>query len=214
MAVNSFQEERETPEYVTVAELADNVVIRIPACDDETVRRMLRDSYSEFCRLANALVTERTIPLEVGETDYPVVNMTPDCRVECVRAVFLNRHKLREGMDYRVGAGVPPMLTVNAIHLPARTTDERELVVSCLEMPNHGSENAPRWFIRKYGEAIVAGALIKLFSMSNRAWADQTQARLELGKWEGYVASARLGSMNGSPFGNGNFNTIDTSDLV
>ena len=214
MAVNSFQEERETPEYATIAELADNVVYRIPSCDNETVRRMLRDSYSEFCRLANALVTEQTIPLEVGETDYPVVNMTPDCRVECVRAVFLNRHKLREGMDYRVGAGVPPMLAVNAIHLPARAADERELVVSCLEMPNHGSEKAPRWFIRKYGEAIVAGALVKLFSMGNCSWADQTQARLELGKWEGYVASARLGSMNGSPFGNGNFNTIDTSDLV
>lgn len=211
---NSFQEERETPEYATIAELADNVVYRIPNCDDETVRRMLRDSYSEFCRLANALVTERVIPLQMDCDRYAVSNMIPDCRVECVRKVFMVCHELCEGRDYFVTTGTTPCIVLKSFLLPKSNGEKCAISVQCFEMPNHGSERAPRWFIRKYGEAIVAGALVKLFSMSNRAWADQTQARLELGKWEGYVASARLGSMNGSPFGNGHFNTIDTSDLV
>ena len=48
MAVNSFHEERETPEYATIAELADNVVYRIPSCDNETVRRMLAEHEELF----------------------------------------------------------------------------------------------------------------------------------------------------------------------
>ena len=212
--MNSFQEERDTPEYATIAELAENVVYRVPGCDDETVRRALRDSYGEFCRLANALVTEQEIDLEPGECDYPIPNRTPDCRVECVRFVRFHRRVLTEGRDYRISAGVPPIMTVHDLFLPANDGEKRSIVVSCLEMPNHGSERVPRWFVRKYGEAIVAGALVKLFSMSGRAWADQVQARIELGKWEGYVASARLGSVNGSPFGNGHVDAVDTSDLL
>lgn len=214
MAVNSFQEERDTPEYVTIAELAENVVYRVPGCDDETVRRTLRDTYGEFCRLANALVTEQIVQLEKDETLYPVTNLTPDCRVDCVRFVRLFGRKLREGIDYTVQAGIPPAICIRPEYLPPSDREVREIVVSCLEMPNHGSERVPRWFIRKYGEAIVAGTLVRLFSMSGRAWADQVQARLELGKWEGYVASARLGSVNGSPFGNGHVDAVDTSDLL
>ena len=90
MAANSFQEERDTPEYATVAELAANLVYRLPGCDDVLIRRALREAYVEFCRLANALVTEQTIELEKGETDYPVTSCTPDCRVECVRRVCIS----------------------------------------------------------------------------------------------------------------------------
>ncbi len=214
MAANSFIEERDTPEYATVAELAANLVYRLPGCDDMLIRRALREAYVEFCRLSNAFVTECEIKLEVGETDYPVVNMVPGCRVECVRRVCVRHHVLREGIDYGVVAGIPPTLRVRERLLPEREGDERKVLVQCLEMPNSGSERIPRWFVRKYGDAICAGALVRLFSMPERRWSDAVQARMELGKWEGYVTAARIGSMSGGPFGNGHINTVDTSELL
>ena len=81
-------------------------------------------------------------------------------------------------------------------------------------MPNSGSERIPRWFVRKYGDAICAGALVRLYSMSEKRWTDIAQARIELCRWEGYVAGARIGSVGGSPFGNGHINTVDTSELL
>lgn len=212
---NSFQSERDTPEYATIAELAENLVIRLPGCDDEIIRRSLREAYVEFCRVANALVTTREIALEANETDYPVVNMVPDCRVECVRAVFMRGHALREGVDYSISAGIPPVMSVRKRLLPpADRCAEVSLAVQCLEIPNSGSERAPRWFIRKYGDAVCAGALARLLSMGGRPWSDMTSARIEVGRWDGYVTSAKIGSVGGSPFGNGKFDTVDTSDLL
>lgn len=215
MAADSFRKESETPEFTTIAELASNLVYRLPLCEDMFVRRALQDAYVEFCRLANALVTEREIPLEIGETDYPVQSIVPDCRIENVRSVRIgSRRVLREGIDYGVSSGIPPVITVRGGILPERNGDGCTLSVQCLEMPNSGSERAPRWFIRKYGDAVCAGALVKLFSMTGRSWSDPSQARMELGKWEGYVTAARIGSMSGSPFGNGRLDTVDTSDLL
>lgn len=214
MAENSFQKEWDSPEISTIAELAANLVYRLPGCDDVMIRFTLREAYGEFCRLSNALVTVRKISLEAGETLYPLSNMIPDCRVECVRGVRLHGSVIREGFDYQVIAGISPALKVNASALPSKDGEERFLDVECLEMPNSGSERVPKWFIRKYGDAISAGALVRLFSMTGKAWSDPTQARIELGRWEGYVAGARLGSMSGSSCGNGRFNAVDMSEVL
>ena len=213
MAVD-FHEEWEAPDYATIAELAPKIIYRLPGCDDTMVRFTLQESYVEFCRHSNALVSTREITLEHGEEYYPLSNVIPGCRVECVRRVFDRRRPLREGFDYRVVAGVPPVLDVSAHLLPWKEGDERALAVECLEIPNSGSERAPRWFIRKYGDAICAGALVRLFSMTGKAWSDAAQARIELGRWEGYIAAARLGDMSGSQFGNGRFDPVDTSELL
>lgn len=215
MAANSFNVESETPEFGNISELASRIVYRLPSCDDMFVRRALRDYYVEFCRLANALVTERPIPLGVGRGEYPISNLVPDCRVENIRSVRMMNHRLCEGVDYFIrGFLSSPVLEINRRLLPGSENEKRIMVVQCLEMPNSGSERAPRWFLRKYGDAICAGALASLFSMTGRAWSDPVQARLELGKWEGNVTAARIGSVSGSPFGNGHIDTVDTSDIL
>lgn len=215
MAANSFNVESETPEFGNISELASRIVYRLPSCDDMFVRRALRDYYVEFCRLANALVTERFISLEVGKAEYPIANLVPDCRIENVRSVRLMNHDLREGVDYSIRAFLSsPALSIHWRLLPRSENENRKIAVECLEMPNSGSERAPRWFLRKYGDAICAGALASLFSMTGRAWSDPVQARLELGKWEGNVTAARIGSVSGSPFGNGHIDTVDTSDIL
>lgn len=215
MAANSFQTEWETPEFATIAELGANLVYQLPGCDDTTVRFALREAYAEFCRLSNALVTTRRIQLNFSDAVYPIANVTPDCRVECVRKVSIpGWRRLREGAEYQVLRGISPLLSINWSLLPAKGSEECFVDVECLEMPKSGSERVPRWFIRKHGDAICAGALVRLFSMTGKGWSDPAQARIELGKWEGYVANARLGSMAGSSFGNGQFDAVDMSEVL
>ena len=39
---NSFQQEQEPPEFETVAELAENLVYRLPGCTDLMIRKAVR----------------------------------------------------------------------------------------------------------------------------------------------------------------------------
>lgn len=213
---NSFETERETPEYASIAELASNLVYRLPGCADEMVRRALRDAYGDFCRLANALVTERVMRLSVGESIYPITPLTPDCTITSISAVWHKSMKLKERCDYTVIVGMPPSIKLRRSYIPEDAEEEADcfIRVVCIEQPKSGSERAPRWFLQKYGDAICAGALVKLFGMTGRAWSDVQQMRMELVRWDNAVSGTRMAGMSGSAFGNGNIDAVDTSELL
>ena len=208
---SSFDMERAVPEYAAIAELADNLVYRLPGCEDETVRRSLREAFCDFCRLSNALVTVQDVALEPGTCNYPVPAVTPKCTVESVASVELRGYSLRAGRDYGILPG--PELVFRESLLPAEG-EECSVCVKCVEMPRTGSERAPRWFIRKYGDAICAGALVKLFGMTGRPWSDPMQMRMELVRWENAITTTRMMVSGGSPFGNGVVDAVDTSGLL
>lgn len=212
---NAFQTERDTPEYATIAELAENLVYRLPGCDDEMIRRTLREAYVNFCRLSNALVTSRDIRLGMGTFIYPVVPVVPEAHVECIRAVRREGGaRLVPRRDYVVMAGRTPSIRIRWAFLPESEEDVRRLTVECQEVPRSGCERAPSWFIEKYGDAICAGALVTLFGMTGRRWADPAQQRLELVKWENAVTGARLEDAGGSQFGNGSFDAVDMTEVL
>ena len=211
---NAFETERDAPAYASIAELAENLVYRLPGCDDEMIRRALLEAYVNFCRLSNALVTKREIRLEVGVCVYPVVPFAPDCNVESIRSVGIRGRTLEPRRDYAVVTGSTPCVRIRSPFLPESAEDARFITVECMEVPRTGSERAPRWFIRKYGDAVCAGALVRLFGMTGCRWSDPAQMRMELVKWENAVTSARIADAGGSQFGNGTFDTIDTSELL
>lgn len=210
---NPFDIEQERPECDTIAQLAHNIVYRVPGCSDMMVRQTLVEAYAEFCDLTNALTTDRSIALEAGRGSYPVVYMIPDCRIQYVKSVRVRGKLLTPERDYHILPGVTPGIMLDERLLPAEG-EELAMLVTCIEMPKTGSEQAPQWFIRKHGSAIAAGALARLFGMTGRPWADATQMRLELARWERGLSNARLGYMCGSQFGNGKINSIDTSDIL
>jgi len=91
------------------------------------------------------------------------------------------------------------------------------LTVTAIDPPKAGSEKAPHWFFNKYGEAVVAGALVKLFGMTGKAWTDGARAQHELIRWENYLTEARLRttySDDRSASGGGSISALDTSVLL
>lgn len=211
---NAFETERETPRYATIAELADNLVYRLPGCDSEMIRRALREAYANFCRLSNALVTKREILLEKDERVYPVAPLAPDCNIESIRSVSISRRLLAPRRDYTIVTGSTPCVRIRSLFLPECEGDVRHMVVECQEVPRTGCERAPSWFIRKYGDAVCAGALVSLFGMTGRAWSDPAQMRMELVKWENAVTGARFADAGGSQFGNGSFDAVDMNEIL
>jgi hypothetical protein len=81
--------------------------------------------------------------------------------------------------------------------------DPFSLWVEAVEVPHLNEERAPREFIRRYGDALVDGALARMMSMSKRAWTDAEQARQHGIAYENAISEARVRAANGSPAANG-----------
>ena len=211
---SSFHEPWEVPEMADIAALAENVVYRLPGVADVMVRKMLQVAYADFARLSCCFVSWRDIEIEENEASYPVAAMIPGMNVTSVSEVLLDGRKLIAGRDYRIfAAGVVPVVVLEDHTL---TADLRTLSIRAVELPKYNSEKAPRWFIEKYGEAVVAGALVKLYGMGGRRWSDADMARQEMVRYENFCTEARLNSLSadGSQSGSCSVNPLDTSSLL
>lgn len=228
---NSFQRVRKPVAVSSIAELGARMVHRLPGATDEEIRRALQSAYGDFCRLTSVFTHVQEIEIEADEREYPVVPYVPECFVDSVVAVALGRRKLKVGRDFDVRTSPVVTVVLSDRLMPDTPTPEQiaahpEFVspafevpclrVTAIELPRLGSERAPRWFFDKYGEAVSAGAFVKLFGMTNKPWTDGAQAQHELVRWENYVTEARLrGVADGhSTSGCGALDALDTSVLL
>ena len=87
--------------------------------------------------------------------------------------------------------------------------------VEAVEIPHLNEERAPKGFLRRYGDAIVDGALVRMFSMQNRPWSDMEQARQRGVAYSNALSEARQRSMSGGPAANaGRGFALDMSSMV
>ena len=211
---SSFHEPWEVPEMADVAALAENVVYRLPGVADVMVRKMLQVAYADFARLSCCFVSWQDICTKECETQYLVGAMIPGMHVSSVSEVRIDGRKLEYGRDYLITQlGINPLVVLRA---NAMSADPRILSVRAVEHPHYNSERAPRWFIEKYGEAVVAGTLAKLCGMKGRPWIDDETARQEFVRYENFCTTARVNSFStdGSQFGPSSHNPVDTSGLL
>ena len=234
---NSFQQEQERPELEMISELAENIVLRLPGCDDVMIRKTIQEVYREFCRETKCLTAERAVQLEPGCAEYPLFSLFGGI-VTDVRAVAIGVQRLRSGFDYSTRGTSPKMLVLaprwvggppvppppDGMVLPVPTPGEapnvplaeahihrapRIMRVLQEEVPALNSEQAPHGFIEQYGDAICAGVLGRLFSMTGRAWSDPQQAADERIRYENLKSEERM--RRETPPG-GRF--IDTSQVL
>lgn len=225
--MGDFTTEWERPEFDSVPSLAEDMVYLLPGCDSVLIRKTLQATYRDFCRRSAALRTWRQVEAEPHVRMCPVVPVLSG-EIDCVTRVLFG-HSRREVHDWRV-AGDPPMLELprvcerylldespgvvwvqdkpNVGALPVEVDDgDRRIVrvhlwVEAVEIPHIGEERAPKAFLRRYGDAIVDGALARLFSMSNRSWTDGEQARQHGIAYANALSEARLRSNAGGPAAN------------
>lgn len=203
---NSFEKDFEPPEMETVANLAEDMVFRLPGCADIMVRKALQRAYYDFARLSCAITTRMTVPLVEGQVIYGIAAQMPRMQICAVRAVYVDGRKLGKG-EYATHYDAVTISSFSVVN------SHRLLTVVMQEIPRFGEEDAPRWFIDRYREAIVAGALRNLFMMDGKPWANAAQAQQENIVWENYLTEARLNS-NTEGTNNGHLEVVDTSDLL
>lgn len=182
--MNSFLEERDIVEYDSLMSLADLIVIRLPGCDDELVRKYISLTYRDFAKRSCILRTRRTIELEHDKCDYHVCPMIAGCDVDCVVRVFWHGFPIEYAQEM-------DCIRINTHRLP-RKDEKWTIEVECIEVPRLGEERAPAMVIRKYGDAIVSGALMQLMRMTGKAWSDPQQAALEAVNYENALTENRM----------------------
>ena len=218
--MSDFAAEWERPEFDSVPSLAENAVWRLPGCDDTVLRKTLQEIYRDFCKRSAALRTWRKINLEPHTAHYMVAPILSG-EIDCVTRVLRDGlYPLRQRCEWSV-SGNPPFIDLPfAKRIVASDTAVEDVppefvLVEAVEIPHIGEERAPKAFLRRYGDAIVDGALFRLMSMTNRPWSDPEQARQHGIAYSNALSEARLRSANGGPAANaGQSFALDMSGMV
>ena len=217
---NSFQQEQERPEFATISELAENIVFRLPGCDDVMIRKTIQEVYREFCRETKCLTAERRVQLEPGCAQYPLFSVFGGV-VTGVRSVAIDTMRLEQKFDYLVKGTSPVVLILaprwvfvdeppppDGMVVPVPTPGEerprvpfgeehihrgpRFMRVLQEEVPSLNSEKTTRGFIEQHGDAICSGVLGRLFAMQKRPWSDPQQAADERMNYENAKSELRM----------------------
>lgn len=183
---NSFDNEIETPEMEALANLAENLVYRLPGIADVMVRKTIQEVYRDFCRRSCCLHGRRR--LTYGHDCGGKVVFAPlyGGSVDFVTDVRINHHLLYD-TDFTNRGGV--------VHLPRRFIpnhhDIYEIDALVVEVPNLNTEDVPTWFVQRHGDAVCSGVLAKLMLMTGKAWSDAAQAQNERIAYENAVIETR-----------------------
>lgn len=196
-----FETEWERPEFESVPELAQNAVYLLRDCEDLLVRKALQEAYRDFCKRSAALRTWRKTEVGVDDRHFVVAPVLSG-EIDCVTRVMLEG-RLDLPPARWVVAGDPPVLTLKYSGPRYNTDGEPDfLLVEAVEVPHLNEERAPKAFLRRYGDALVDGALARLYSMTNRPWSDMEQARQRWIAYANALNEARMRSAKGGPAAN------------
>lgn len=194
-----YETEWEKPEFLQVPDLAENMEYLLPGIDPVTVRKTLQWAYRDFCSRSAALKTWRKVKIETGCVMYPVCPLIMS-EIDSVTAVWRGGTPVPKARWRALGT-IPP--TVQLIEpfaaVVVNSADEPEyLWIEAVEVPAIGEESAPESFLRRYGQAIVDGALARLMLPQGRAWSNPEEGRMRAADYERAVCEARVRSIIGA----------------
>jgi len=189
-----FDTDIEPGEFTRLADIAQNLVYRLPGCSDLMVRKTIQEVYREFCRDTKFFQLVHRGELKSGEAVFGVAPLIPGGVVGEVREVSIGHIRLRCGVDYTV-EGISPVTVVLApSSTPSPEDPEARAHISVLavEYPSMGSEEVPQGFVDAYGDAIASGVMARLCSMANKPWSDMQVAAAEQVRYQNAKSEARM----------------------
>ena len=160
---SEFDNELEAPEMEALANLAENLIYRLPGIADIMVRKTIQEVYRDFCRRSCCLHGRRY--LKIGHDCDGKVLFAPlyGGMVDLVTDVCINGHRLYD-TDYVNRGGT--------VHLPRRFVpsefDVYDIDALVVEIPAMNSESVPSWFVQRHGDSICSGVLARLMSMTGK----------------------------------------------
>ena len=216
-----FTTEWERSEFDSVPSLAEDMAYLLPGCDAVLIRKTLQSTYRDFCRRSAALRTWRRVDTEPHVRMVPIAPVLSG-EIDCVTRVLfgLPCECRRYLIDETPGVvWVQDKPNVGALPVVVEHGERRvvrcHLWVEAVEIPHIGEERAPRAFLRRYGDALVDGALTRLFSMTAKPWTDAEQARQRGIAYANALSEARQRSVCGGPAANASSGfALDMSTMV
>lgn len=201
--------EIEPVETDNIGSLARLMLSELPGCDDLLVRQQLGFALREFCRETDACVMEHVYCHAEGRA-------LPDGH-EFVLTGAPSGMELVTVLDAQVrGRSVPfdvrdyPVPTVT-VHGWLCCGDKVKVRFSVA--PKAGGEDCPRWFKERYAEAITAGAMFHLLSMTGKGWSDPQRMAQYGSKYQQAICEATYRRMCGSAVESGPANAVPRGGL-
>ena len=182
--------EMEPVETDNIGSLASLILSELPECNDLIVRQQLAYALREFCRETDACVLAAPVkfiayPHEWGYS-APMPAAPQGMIIGTVLGVsecgYLRSFEIRRNPD--------------RIHIQDYYGSHNAKVYFSV-YPKAGGEVCPTWFKDRYAEAITAGAMYHLLSMSGRPWSDPQRAAEYGAKYTNAIAEAAY--RRGSP---------------
>lgn len=197
-ANNALTADAQALEITGLQTLAEDCVYMLPGCGDLMLRKTLQAVFREFCRRTGTLKATDTGTVTYEDPALPL------CRDNGEMLVFISAKlgdEVRSPEDCTLSHDCG-CLSVT-FDLPEDEDDndgnpvEHAAEATYSYVPRLGSESAPRWFLNKYGDALVAGTLFRLLSMPNQPWSDAATGQLKGIEYQNALNNAVIDRLTG-----------------
>lgn len=175
--------EIEPVETENIGSLAALVMPELRQCDDFIVRQQLGYALREFCRETNACVVEQPVKFEAHPHEWGYSAPMPAAPQGMVVGSVIDVSECGYPRNFEIRHN-PDRIHISDFYGSSRSQ------VRFSVYPKAGGEDCPKWFKERYAEAIVAGAMHHLLSMSGRPWSDPQRASEYGAKYVDAVAEA------------------------
>ena len=173
------------------------VTIHVSGCSDPLAVQALASSANEFCKLTHQAQLLEAQSLTAGQQNYEVPSATSSDHI-CVIGVFagawlkpVTTEQVRLGevlLGSSVGSSVPAL--GSPTHYFMRSPEATEislfpvpsqdvidgLVIRTAYAPSLSSTSVPDHLFNRWNDAIVAGALYRLFGIPGHPWSSEKQS--------------------------------------
>lgn len=186
--------------------LAEEMILQLPGASDLAVRKALQRACRKFCQDTAIFRQRIEIPVEEHVYSYLVVpNMSAQItHVDKARLVaggswrrlpIVDKHVYQDN-DGQYWLVLDKWLVDSTLE----EDEEAKISVQVTLIPDIGSEELPCGFVDKWGQAIIAGAMIQLCGTPGVAWSNPGLAQQNMSIYHDWVTDAameRMGGING-----------------
>lgn len=182
--------EMEPVETDNIGSLASLILAELPECNDLLVRQQLAYALREFCHETDACVMAAPVKFMPCRDRWGYAALMPAAPQGMIVGSILDVRM------HGISCGFKVYHDPDSIYVPDYIGGHCD-VVRYSVYPKAGGEVCPTWFKDRYAEAITAGAMYHLLSMSGRPWSDPQRAAEYGAKYTNAIAEAAY--RRGSP---------------
>lgn len=164
--------------------LAKLILPELLGCDDLVVRMKLGAALREFCRETNACVITMPAKIISNQHGYDYIPVPPAPEGMIVGTILSIKNFNGTLVEWGEGDMSRGMIIIG------RGARGDVVNVTYSVYPKAGGEACPEWFVERYAEAITAGAMHKLLSMTNKPWSDPNRAVLYGSEYADFISEA------------------------